>query len=540
MSWSQRSIVAKCSASAILLSVSVLSVAVVPASAALLPESSRSVAAAQKGEGSIQVKVKGLPQKARAKVILARPGYRKVVKRSTVVQGLKTGTYRVTAVSVSHRGGRYSGVAKPSTVTVGAKKRVSVTVTYRSTKALKFNFARAVGVAVPEVRKKTSAGSTGKFVRAASKDGELLAVLPDGSTRNAVVKGQLGVILGVVAGPDGRLYVVLDDGGCSLLRVDPVTDKSVCLDEDADIIGQVPSDFSVNPPVQFDGQGAVYYQTATSSGTQLIRNAKGEKTNLINDNIWIENWLVYKDGSVFLGGSTKSSGAQWFRRVLPTGGIQNLASGSRPTTFAEFPDGNIYFGSWGASDVGIRRVMTPTMSVDPVWWLSGSLNAFNPPRTFDIATFCQPVNAGMQGFCSNFGVAVDGYYKTANGEVYGLPSGQGSALMKYFPTVEKASTTVLAEVGESIPGGVALAGLTADSSNVIVKYQTDSGTQTTLVGADQNIEVYHLSYVSISNSLMFDGLRFADGRYVVGSVDLDTGTTSVKPSEKLVALEAFK
>jgi hypothetical protein len=101
--------------------------------------------------------------------------------------------------------------------------------------------------------------------------------------------------------------------------------------------------------------------------------------------------------------------------------------------------------------------------------------------------------------------------------------------MEYYPTVSFLSTSVTnARIADTASGdNLALAGLNANSQNVLTLYNTANHTETQLIRPDNEIEIYHLHYVASSNRLMFDGLRFADNKYVIGEVDLGTHQVTV-------------
>lgn len=510
-------------------------------------------AAAKRVSGTLSVKVHGLPNGAKAKVKVAGQGSRKAISGTKTLKRLKPGKYTVTVGRVTFGGAAFTGQAKPQKVKVRSGKRAKVAVRYTrqvlptptptptpTPAALRFNFFDAVGVAVTERGSVRSAASGQVQPRATG--GQLLAVMPDGSTRDAVVEGSLGAVSAAVIGPDGRVYLVVwsSDNACRLLRVDPVDGVSKCLDSD---IMMSLSQASGSPPLQFDRQGAVYYLgiPPNASGLpQLIRNVDGQKTNLTNENIQIDDWLVYADSSVFVGGRTTSTGASWFRRIMPSGGIQNLNTGSTTQSIATYPDGNVYVGLWGYPEGGIRRVLTSTMTVDPTWWLSGTMNGLNPPRTFDADSICTPRPPEMEGFCGWYGTLVRGFYRSGDA-LFAVPSsvGGGDLLMKYYPDVEKTNTSTRATVGATIPGGVALAGQSPEGVNVITRYDPQSDSEALLVGEEQNVEAYHLNYVAATDSLMFDGLRLGDGKYVIGQVNLTTGEIVVVPSSKMASFQTF-
>ena len=104
---------------------------------------------------------------------------------------------------------------------------------------------------------------------------------------------------------------------------------------------------------------------------------------------------------------------------------------------------------------------------------------------------------------------------------------------------EVKTINVAAGVGNQI----ALAGTTADgTTNVLTLVNpAGNGSEQELIGANNQIEIYHLNYVARSNQILFDGLRYSDNQYVVGAYNLATGQLNVtaSPSGKLADLQGF-
>ena len=57
---------------------------------------------------------------------------------------------------------------------------------------------------------------------------------------------------------------------------------------------------------------------------------------------------------------------------------------------------------------------------------------------------------------------------------------------------------------------------------MLTLYNTSTDSEKQLLGPGNEIEIYHLNYVAKGNKVLFDGLRFADNKYVLGQVDLST------------------
>ena len=56
--------------------------------------------------------------------------------------------------------------------------------------------------------------------------------------------------------------------------------------------------------------------------------------------------------------------------------------------------------------------------------------------------------------------------------------------------------------------------------NILCLYDTQTFQETILLDASNEIEIYNLGYVASTNKVMFNGLSFANGQYVVGNISL--------------------
>ena len=143
-----------------------------------------------------------------------------------------------------------------------------------------------------------------------------------------------------------------------------------------------------------------------------------------------------------------------------------------------------------------------------------------------------------------FGSYISNAIETSDGQVFAVvgPSGGGGFLMKYYPTVAIATTSV-EKVLASVAAGneVVVSGLNETGQNETAVYHPATDTETQVIGPENEIEMYHLTYVPNGNSVMFEGLRFSDNRVVLGQIDLDTGEVTVSASlpRKLQDLQAF-
>jgi hypothetical protein len=74
------------------------------------------------------------------------------------------------------------------------------------------------------------------------------------------------------------------------------------------------------------------------------------------------------------------------------------------------------------------------------------------------------------------------------------------------------------------------AGANEDGRYVLTLLNPSNGQEQVLGSPGDEIEIYHLSYAADENTMMFEGLRFSDNRYVIGQVNLSTLQVSATPT----------
>jgi hypothetical protein len=408
----------------------------------------------------------------------------------------------------------------------------SGTVTVRATPAatpLRFDFTGAQGLAMRQTRASTARvatlAATGTTDTTAAIS-NLGVVTPTGLTRDAVVSGDATISNFLIA-PNGKVYVVfrtrvnLDDtsqdtnNGCLLAEVDPSTGTPRCIDSTLSYINWQEDG---NPPVQFDASGAAYYLGSTTSGNVVLRRYdSGATTNLINDNVYVSDFVVLPDGSVIVTGSTASTGTSWTRRITPTGGLQTLFN--KTWALALFPDSNVYFFSQ-ASAYDIYRFLTDTMQLDPAAWLDGG--GFGSTAHFHCGAPWLPNTSSPTCIFDAHKRAV-----TSDGQVFVRNRGE-ARLFKVYPTYEGVNLSTVAETVllRAVGTQVLVVGRSANGANLLTKYDPATGAETPLIDAGNEIELYHLNPVD-DTTAMFDGLRFSDNTVVVGQIDVTTGQVTV-------------
>jgi hypothetical protein len=97
----------------------------------------------------------------------------------------------------------------------------------------------------------------------------------------------------------------------------------------------------------------------------------------------------------------------------------------------------------------------------------------------------------------------------------------GTTLMQYYPTVDPVLTSVRnVTLAQMVGRKLILAGSTTDSVNTLVVLDLDTFQETILIDSTNEVEIYNMSYITATNKIMFNGLRFSDNTLVVGEVDM--------------------
>jgi hypothetical protein len=400
--------------------------------------------------------------------------------------------------------------------------------------ALQFNFDKSVGLALrdPALTAKGFQQTRTGEVPQQETSSNLFQVDSTGALSPAITSGTALIERFLIA-PNGKVYVLFltptllnefDSKGCLLAEVDPATGLATCIDDTlASVIW--PCCDGNNPAIQFDSSGRIYYLGQTSDGrTVLRRYSGGSVTNLINDNISIQDFLVLPDGSVLLNGLTRSNQLRWVRKVAPSGGLQTLFNDSKTNFMLVFPDRNVYMGVAEAPgrNPEIRRYLTSIYEFDQKPWV-GIGDAY-----FDPELFCT-VDAPVEAICA-IAPRIVNAITTSQGSVYVLARGYSApnALIQYYPVLAVPTTLVRqVSVAVGVAANIVLAGTNVNGRHTLTLLNTSTGRETVLISQSNEIEIYHLDYVAADNDVMFDGLRFSDNRYVIGRVNLSTGAVSV-------------
>ena len=417
---------------------------------------------------------------------------------------------------------------------------------------LRFNLAGAIGLALQG----TSQGAAQDDVAHAAGDtgSNLDTVNAAGQLADAVTSGS-ATISHIFIGPDGNAYVVfsgrvdLDNtsspttssSGCILAEVDRSSGIPTCIDSSLASItwNGFGAPASVNPPIQFDSTGAIYYSGTPQGGgttTVLRKYFDGTSTSLLTNNVTLSAWVVLPNGTVIVSGYTDSPYTQWTRRISPTGGLSGLGS-----TFANFltvfPDNNVYMGLYSAPG-GVVRYLAGSDQMDSKAWINeSSSNAYFGAYDLCSADSQPPSNP----FCNYSGSYIT-WSDQINGNEFVLAGMGPTVAMQYYPTVQFLPTQVAnVTIAEGAGDNLLLAGQDANGNNILTLFNTVTNGETQLIGPANQIEIYDLKYSASQNKVLFDGLRFSDNAYVLGEVDLSTDQVTVvnAGSTKWADVQAF-
>lgn len=372
-----------------------------------------------------------------------------------------------------------------------------------------------------------------------------------GTLRDAVVSGNATVSQFLIA-PDGSVYVLfaspvmLDVNApsslCVLARVVQGSTVPTCIDPGLYAVQWYDTSGARNPGIQFDASGGVYYLGYGQNGTVLRRFSGGTTTNLITDNADISDFLVLPDGRVLLSGSTRNTQAQWTRQLSTAGALSSLRA-AQSTFMRRFPDGNVYLGVQDSQGTGVLRYDSATSAIEPTAWIARSSYG-GPVAHHDLSPICDGSWDRFQGLCNSSGATISRVFTMADDRVFVLAGySPGMMLAEYFPGLSVPDAAITRATGGASNGReIVLSGLDAAGKNVLGAHDATTGEDRQLIGPDGEIEIYHLDFTADGTTVLFDGLRFADNRYVIGQVDLATGViTAATPTQtKLAGLQAFR
>jgi len=333
----------------------------------------------------------------------------------------------------------------------------------------------------------------------------------------------------------GNVYIVftqkhLVDGSQYYLMVRANLKTNAIVGVDQSLAAMVWNAADVNPSIQLDSNGNVYYM-AQVGGNTVLRKYVSE-TNIIdlsNDNITVHSWSVKPDGVVVLSGETLSTQTRWLRKISASGVASNIASPGECNWVLHFPNDRVYAGIWGPSPyAGTYKLasdlsyLTNAAALTPYIGIAGLNGLAYQPDYDALAVASGHDSFYCQGFTTTAGAALASYVETANGAIIGLAGATNNrTLVKLYPTPEIIDFTMIDKptVFREFQNKLIVAG-TKDGINKLILYDLASKAETSLL--TEEIEIYHLD-VLLNGSILFDGLKFNGLKYVVGLIEGSAG-----------------
>ena len=350
------------------------------------------------------------------------------------------------------------------------------------------------------------------------------------------------VVRDFYSAPNNKFYVVfyiatpLVSGGanCVLAEINTDTGIPTCVDSELTSVTMGMGTMfgpmgNGNPPIQFDDAGNIYY-TGTSVGIPftLRKNVNGVVTVIVRDNVQVNDYVVLGDGSIIMAGRTVSTQVYWIRKVsADSGAITTLVNAVQATFLRKFVDKNVYYGVSGSINTngGVYRYLVDQSKADTLPWISSSYGTSGSAQN-DTSGICTPSTSGKTSvFCSLSGNSIRESFNIGTEKTFAIVGGSygssGTELMQYYPTIERTNTVLTnITVWQQIGNKLLLAGTNKDDKNILSLYDPTTAQETILLDTSNEIEIYNLGYVATANKVLFNGLSFANGQYVVGDISL--------------------
>lgn len=361
----------------------------------------------------------------------------------------------------------------------------------------------------------------------ASRSGsQLLAVSLSGELTDALLSGS-AIVEEFFVAPNGRTFVLfankisLTNGGavCLLAEVDLSTGIPRCVDPTLDRIKWKFSSQAVykNQPIQFDAAGNIFFVGYRSDGNFLRKVSGGSAIDILGGNIEVFDFVVLPDGDTLVSGQTVNSRVNWVRRYSSTGGLVNLSIGESWGSISRFVDGNVYLGQ----QEFVRRYLPGTKIFEEKMWISKSRSRTEGDRHIDGSIWCDDKGVSYsKTLCETSFSNWERPFSIMGRENYVVLLSP-RILMKYYPTVERANSIVTDVTNSQVViTNIILAGTNSAKRQVMTVYDTSSRQETIVMDGTNEVEIYSMSYVPSTNSVMFSGLRFSDNKFVIGEVSL--------------------
>jgi hypothetical protein len=204
--------------------------------------------------------------------------------------------------------------------------------------------------------------------------------------------------------------------------------------------------------------------------------------------------------------------------------LSTLATGSSANFITKFADGNAYFGIYESVGNSVRKFDVSSRVLDAQKWIGSSWFGSTETVYNNTSQICDANRALARGFCDTSGASITSLLAIPGQKTFVVAGSRGSdggTLMQYFPTVERATSVVRSvTLAQSNGEDIFLAGTDSNGTNSLTIYDTEIKQETILIDSQNEIEIYNMTYVPSTDTVMFNGLRFADNKFVVGEVSL--------------------
>lgn len=341
----------------------------------------------------------------------------------------------------------------------------------------------------------------------------------DASGNTALVIEENPCVSNIYESPSGILYIVfcnpepIDGNSYILAQLDPSAGTFTGIDSSMGLLRWGGSWSSgISPYIQFDSSGNIYYLAYSSGNTVLRRYTdKDNITDLINQGISINEWLVLSDGTVVFSGRTKATSVRWLRKLSPSGSLSNIVVGISCEFILEFPDGRIYVGLWSDTYYGVYRLPSDLSA------LTDYLSPYIGMPSFFGIPYTPEYNHDQIFGIFGTGTYIGSYFQTTDGKIIVLKGWPGSYVVaQYYPTVQKINLSLIDSptILKGKQDQLFIAGIKS-GTNKLIQYSTSNGNEADLLSED--IEVYHLDFLG-DNDIYFDGLRFSDNKFIIGKL----------------------
>ena len=421
--------------------------------------------------------------------------------------------------------------------------------------SLQFNMSKLVGLVKMNIL--TPKNSTDKIDLTPKSIDETESVMGIDNTGNLIdITSEDLPIREFLISPTGEVYIILnylysyiDRNGnqqqAILLKVNPNDNTYTNIDNTLSSINQ---QVGSNKSIQFDALGNIYYFGSSNSNIVLRKSKGGAHTDLINSNIYVWDWLVLDNGTVFIYRESPSTLTRWFRKINPDNSLINIiGSGASINFIKKFPDNKIYFGDWGKL-FGVGRIKQIDNFLSEkclIGGASGGLCGTGELLGNEYEDLATCADNGLDpyiyycGISSFSGAFVNDIQSTSN-SVFAVVGHNTRQIWRYYPKVEYIDFAMVKDVPlfKTSESFLIIHGLNAFGQNKLVKYDLASSVETDLLPSD-DIEIYHINLKS-DGKIWFDGLRFSNNTYVIGYVNTSNLNQVVFVQDTNYKLEDFQ